>query len=105
MNIDSLEQAFSSGTASSKEQKLVALGVAISLRGDDCLAGHVRDALEAGATRDELRGAVSVALAIGGGLPWAYERRLNQALEVLDTTGGVPQTMAPAWHEAAAVRR
>jgi AhpD family alkylhydroperoxidase len=99
MNIDSLEQAFSSGTASEKEQKLVALGVAIALRGDNCIARHVQDALNAGATHDELRGAVSVALAIGGGLPGAYERRLDQALETFDASGRVLTVLTPLWRD------
>jgi len=96
MNIDSLERAFSSGTAPLKEQKLIALGVAIALRGDNCIARHVQDALDAGATRGELGDAVCIAMAIGGGLPMSYERRLKQAVAALATSGGAQRAMAPA---------
>jgi AhpD family alkylhydroperoxidase len=84
MNIDSLGRAIEAGTVSARDQKLVVLGIALALRGDDCVANHVRDALEAGASRAELADAVKVALTIGSDAALKYERRLYRALERLD---------------------
>jgi AhpD family alkylhydroperoxidase len=90
MNIDSLERAVASGTEPLKLQKLIALGIAIALREDTCIAHHVADALRAGATSSELSEAVNVAVAIGGGSVASYGRRLRQAVGQLEAGEHLP---------------
>ena len=90
MNIDSLERLLESGAMPLKTQKLVALGIAIALRGDECVTRHVREALEAGATRDDLSDAVKVALTIDGGGALSYVRRLQGAVERIETGEDAP---------------
>ncbi|MFM0237378.1 carboxymuconolactone decarboxylase family protein [Paraburkholderia phytofirmans] len=84
MNIDSLERALASGAEPLKLQKLIALGIAIALREDTCIAHHVVRALRAGATSSELSDAVNVAAAIGGGPMASYDRRLRQATRQIE---------------------
>ncbi|WP_049869317.1 carboxymuconolactone decarboxylase family protein [Paraburkholderia phytofirmans] len=84
MNIDSLERALASGAEPLKLQKLIALGIAIALREDTCIAHHVADAISAGATSSELFDAVNVAVAIGGGPTASYGRRLRQATRQIE---------------------
>jgi AhpD family alkylhydroperoxidase len=45
------QQAMADGALSKKYKELIALGIAIAVRCDGCMAFHVHDALRAGATR------------------------------------------------------
>ncbi|PSF09722.1 carboxymuconolactone decarboxylase family protein [Marinobacter fuscus] len=68
------------GALDSKTKELIALGIAITVRCDGCIAFHVHDALEAGATRDEIAETVSVAILMGGGPSVVYGTEALQAL-------------------------
>ncbi len=69
------------GALSAKVKELMALAIAITVRCDGCIAFHVHDALEAGATRPEIAETVGVAVMMGGGPSVVYG---CQALEALD---------------------
>ena len=75
------QQAVAAGALSKKVKELIALGIAISARGDDCIAWHVHDALRAGATRQEVIDAIGVALLMGGGPAAIYGCEALEALE------------------------
>lgn len=53
--------------AHQKAKELMALSIAVCVRCDGCIAYHVHDALEAGASRDEIAEAIGVAVLMGGG--------------------------------------
>lgn len=73
--------AVSSGALDTKTKELIALALSVSARCDDCIAHHIYDALEAGATREEITDALGVAVLMGGGTSVVYA---SHAIEALD---------------------
>jgi AhpD family alkylhydroperoxidase len=69
------------GALSAKEKELISLGIAITVRCDGCIAFHVHDALEAGASRDEIAETIGVAVLMGGGPSVMYGCEALEALE------------------------
>jgi AhpD family alkylhydroperoxidase len=57
----------SDGALSAKVKELIALGIAITVRCDGCIAFHVHDAIKAGANHEEIVDAIGVAILMGGG--------------------------------------
>lgn len=50
-----------------KHKELIALGIGIHAHCEGCILAHIKGALEAGATHDEIVEAIEVALYMGGG--------------------------------------
>lgn len=69
------------GALSSKTKELVALGIAITVRCDGCIAFHVHDALDSGATSQEILETIGVAVLMGGGPAVVYGSEAMEALE------------------------
>lgn len=74
------EAAASDGVLSSKMKELIALAIAVNVRCDGCIAFHVNDALQAGATREEILESLGVAILMGGGPALMYAVEALQAL-------------------------
>jgi AhpD family alkylhydroperoxidase len=66
------DAATADGALSRKTKELIALAIGISVRCDGCIAYHVHDSLEAGASREEVAEAVGVAIMMGGGPSVVY---------------------------------
>ena len=81
------KQAVADGALSAKVKELIALGIAITVRCDGCLAYHVHDALLAGATREEIVEAIGVAVLMGGGPAAVYGSEALQALGEFEAAG------------------
>lgn len=78
------------GTLSSKTKELIALGIAITVRCDGCIAFHVHNALHAGARSHEVLETIGVAVLMGGGPAVVYGTEAMEALEqfiVLEKNG------------------
>ncbi len=73
--------ATTSGALSQKHKELMALAISIVVHCDGCIAFHVRDAVRAGATRDEVAETVGVAILMGGGPAAVYS---TEAMEAFD---------------------
>ncbi len=73
--------AMAEGAISSKHKELIALGIAICVRCDGCIAYHVHDALEAGATAEEIHETIGVSVLMGGGPAVVYGCEAMEALE------------------------
>ena len=71
----------SDGALTGKTKELIALGIAICVRCEGCIAAHVHDAIEQGATRAEIAETVGVAILMGGGPSVVYGCEAMQALE------------------------
>ncbi len=69
------------GALSSKTKELIALSIAISVRCDGCIAYHVHDSLQAGASSEEILETIGVAVMMGGGPSVVYG---CEAMEALD---------------------
>jgi alkylhydroperoxidase/carboxymuconolactone decarboxylase family protein YurZ len=60
------ENAFVQGALPSSVKHLIAMAMAIGARTNETITYHVEEALRAGATRDEIRESVTVAVLIAG---------------------------------------
>lgn len=74
------KNAIADGALSSKTKELVALGIAVAVRCDGCIAHHVHDVLGAGATRNEIVETIGVAVLMGGGPALMYGAEAYEAL-------------------------
>lgn len=87
--IPSTMEAFSSlhkasttgGVVSSKTKELIALGIAIAVRCDGCIAFHVNDAIKAGAIPQEIYETIGVAILMGGGPAVVYGAEAFEAVQ------------------------
>lgn len=62
-----------------KTKELLALGVAVALRCDDCIAFHAKAAIEQGASQDELLETLGMAIYMGAGPSVMYASHALEA--------------------------
>jgi AhpD family alkylhydroperoxidase len=74
-------RAVQEGALPAKVKEMMALAISIVLGCEGCIAYHVHDAVEAGATRAELLETIGVGLLMGGGPGSIYAAH---ALEVIE---------------------
>jgi len=74
------EASIKAGALESKTKELIALGIAITVRCDGCISFHVHDAMQSGASKEEIAETVSVAIMMGGGPSVVYGIEAIQAL-------------------------
>jgi AhpD family alkylhydroperoxidase len=75
------KRAIEPGALAPSTKELIALGIAISVRCDGCIAFHVHDALGAGATAAEIEETIGVAMLMGGAPSLMYGTEAFEALE------------------------
>ncbi len=75
------KSATAEGEVPTRYKELMALAIAIAVRCEGCIACHVHDALEAGATRGEVVEAIGVAVMMGGGPAVVYGIEAREALD------------------------
>lgn len=75
------QAAGTTGALDRKTKELMALAISVTHGCDDCIAHHVHDAMEAGATREEFADALGVAVLMGGGPGMIYA---SHAIEAVD---------------------
>jgi AhpD family alkylhydroperoxidase len=75
------KKAMEDGALSHKVKEMLALAISIVVGCEGCIAYHVHDAMEAGATRPELLEAVGVGLLMGGGPGSIYDAHALDAIE------------------------
>ena len=69
------------GALDNKTKELMALAIAVSLRCDGCIAFHTHDAMEAGASPEEVMEALGVAVMMGGGPAVIYATHVVEAMD------------------------
>jgi len=69
------------GVLDTKTKELIAVGTSITARCKYCIALHVAKAIEAGANRDEIFEAATVAMLMGGGPAMTYIVEVKKALD------------------------
>ncbi len=77
------QAAYVEGELERKYKELIGLGIALYARCEYCMTLHVKQALNEGATREEILEACSVAVAFGGSPAMAYLS--TTVLKALDT--------------------
>lgn len=73
--------AYKDGALKTKQKELIALGISIGVRCEDCITFHTYEALEHGATPEEVIECINVAIQMGGGPAIIYGARALEALE------------------------
>ena len=74
------QAAGATGALDRKTKELMALAISVTHGCDDCIAHHVHDAIEAGATREEFAEALGVAVLMGGGPGMIYASHAIEAV-------------------------
>ena len=62
-----------------KAKELIALGIAVAIRCDDCIAFHAKAAADRGATRDEILETLGMAIYMGAGPSVMYASHALEA--------------------------
>jgi AhpD family alkylhydroperoxidase len=75
------EKAFHDGVLNKKTKELMALSISIITKCEPCMEWHLDQALQAGATDEEVYETIDVAIEMGGGQAGAYARFVLNALE------------------------
>lgn len=71
--------AMTPGVLDEKTKELIALGISVSVRCDDCIGFHVRTLAKLGATTAEVEEALGVAIYMGGGPSAMYAAHVMAA--------------------------
>ncbi len=74
-------KAVEDGVLPAKVKEMMALAISITVGCDGCIAYHVHDAVQAGASRQELLETIGVALLMGGGPGSIYAAHAMDAIE------------------------
>jgi AhpD family alkylhydroperoxidase len=82
--------AVATGALDTKSKELIALGIAIAVHCDGCIAFHVHDALNAGASRQETLEAIGVAILMGGSPSMVYGCEAMEALNEFEQEQNPP---------------
>jgi len=75
------KKAVEDGALNTKTKELMALAISVAVRCEGCIAYHVYDAIQAGATRQELLETIGVAIMMGGGSALMYAAHALDAIE------------------------
>jgi len=79
------QAAYVEGELERKVKELIGFGIALAVRCEYCMNIHIKNALDEGATRDEILEAAAVAVAFGGSPSMAYlSTTVLKALEAFE---------------------
>ena len=73
------QAALASNALDTKTKELLALGIAVATRCDDCIAFHVKAAIEQGASQEELLETLGMAIYMGAGPTVMYASHALEA--------------------------
>jgi AhpD family alkylhydroperoxidase len=73
------------GTISLKEKEYIALGISVAQRCTPCIIAHTKKCLEAGATKEQILEAASVAVMMNGGPAYMHIPVVVDTLEALES--------------------
>jgi len=77
-----------------KTKELIAVGIAVAVRCDDCIAFHIKAALEQGASREEVIEALGMAIYMGAGPSVMYAAHALEAFGQFDAAAAKPSVTA-----------
>jgi len=75
------EKAFKGGALSRKHKELMALSISIVTKCEPCMEWHLDQALQYGATDEEIYETIDVSIEMGGGPAGAYARFVLKAMD------------------------
>lgn len=69
------------GILDAKTKELIALGISVAIRCDDCIGFHVKAAMEKGASREEIMETLGMAIYMGAGPSVMYAAHVVTAFD------------------------
>jgi len=75
------KSSIKAGSLPNKTKELIALGISISIRCNECIIYHLNDAMRAGATEGEILETINVAVMMGGGPALMYATHAYEAMK------------------------
>jgi AhpD family alkylhydroperoxidase len=79
-----------------KTKELIALGIAVAVRCDDCIGFHVKAAIEQGASEEEVTEALGMAIYMGAGSSVMYASHALEAFHQVANERRAGATMSSA---------
>lgn len=73
------QAALKANALDTKTKELIALGISVAMRCDDCIAFHVKAAVHAGASKDEVMETLGMAIYMGAGPSAMYAAHAAEA--------------------------
>ena len=77
------QAALKADTLDTKTKELIAVAIGVAIRCDDCIAFHVKAAIDAGATKDEIMETLGMAVYMGAGPSVVYASHAAEAVNQL----------------------
>ncbi len=65
--VDMEQNTYKDGKLSKKQKELIAIGISVVINCESCMEWHIKQALNEGATRDEIIESVEVGIEMSGG--------------------------------------
>jgi AhpD family alkylhydroperoxidase len=84
------------GVLGVREKEFVALGIAVSVRCEPCIAFHVEALMKAGASREELADVLAMTIQMGGGPAVMYAGKALDCWDQLAQPEAEPRAVAAA---------
>ena len=72
------------GALTVREKELIALGIGVGVQCEPCIRLHVKKCLEAGATKEQIGEAASVAVMMAGGPAFTHLGMVAETIEALE---------------------
>jgi AhpD family alkylhydroperoxidase len=82
------QAATSAKALDAKTKELIAVGIAVAVRCDDCIGFHIKAAIEQGASRDELLETLGMAIYMGAGPSVMYASHALEAFAQFERAKG-----------------
>jgi len=76
--------AFADGALSRGQKELIAIGISLTKNCESCLEWHIKQALDAGMTTDQIIEAIGIGIEMGGGPATVSSRFALKVLEYYD---------------------
>lgn len=85
--VDMEQKTYSNGVLSKKQKELVAIGISVVTDCESCMEWHIKQAMDDGASDEEIIEAIEVSIEMSGGPGTASARFAMNVLEYYKTTG------------------
>jgi len=82
--------ALKQGVLDAKTKELIALGISVAMRCDDCIGFHVKAAMGKGATREEVMETLGMSIYMGAGPSVMYAAHVVAAFDQFSARATIP---------------
>src|SRR4030043_367262 len=79
------QQTYKSGSLEKKYKELIAIGISIVINCESCMEWHIKQALDSGASREQVIESIEVGIEMGGGPATVSGRSAMKVLEYYKT--------------------